>query len=58
VQLTHPAPLRPHERTLPAMLRRQAERFGARPLLSIAGAQWRHGDAADAAARCGAALRA
>jgi crotonobetaine/carnitine-CoA ligase len=51
-------PLLPHERTLPAVLRRQAERFGARPLLSIAGAQWRHRDAADAAARRGAALRA
>ncbi|MGH8700849.1 MAG: AMP-binding protein, partial [Burkholderiales bacterium] len=40
------------------MLRHQAARFGARPLLSIAGTQWRHGDAAAAAARCGAALRA
>ena len=58
MQDTRPASLQPHERTLPALLRRQAERFGARPLLSIAGAQWRHGDAADAAARCGAALRA
>jgi crotonobetaine/carnitine-CoA ligase len=48
----------PHQRTLPALLRRQAERFGARPLAAIAGAEWRHRDAADAAARRGAALRA
>jgi crotonobetaine/carnitine-CoA ligase len=40
------------------MLRRQAERFGSRPLLSIAGGEWRHRDAAGAAARRGAALRA
>lgn len=51
-------PLQPHERTLPAMLRLQAARFGARPLVSIAGTQWRHGDAADATARRGATLHA
>jgi len=44
-------------RTLPAMLLDQAERFGDRPFLSIAGARWSHRDAAAAAARCGAALR-
>ncbi|MEO7709637.1 MAG: ATP-dependent acyl-CoA ligase, partial [Caldimonas sp.] len=46
------------ERTLPALLRRQAERFGDRPCLDIAGAQWRHADAAIEAARIGAALKA
>ena len=30
-------PLAPPDRTLPAMLRRQAQRFGAQPLLAIAG---------------------
>jgi len=46
------------ERTLPALLRRQAERFGGSPCLEIAGAQWRHADAALEAARVGAALKA
>jgi crotonobetaine/carnitine-CoA ligase len=50
-------PLPPAERTLPAMLRHAAERFGDRPLLGIAGAAWAHRDAAAAAARRGAALR-
>ncbi len=50
-------PLPPPERTLPVMLRRQAERFGAKPLLSIAGASWAHRDAADAAARRADRLR-
>jgi crotonobetaine/carnitine-CoA ligase len=44
-------------RTLPAMLLGQAERFGDRPFLTIAGARWSHRDASAAAARCGAALR-
>ena len=44
-------------RTLPAMLKRQAERFGDRPFLAIAGSEWRHRDAARTAARAGAALR-
>jgi carnitine-CoA ligase len=48
----------PRERTLPAMLARQANAFGDRPFLSIAGAEWSHRDALDAAARRGAALRA
>ena len=46
------------ERTLPRMLERQAERFGDRPCLDIAGAHWRHADAAIEAARVGAALKA
>jgi crotonobetaine/carnitine-CoA ligase len=48
----------PAERTLPALLQRQAALHGARPFLSIAGAEWRHADAAAAAARAGAALAA
>jgi len=51
-------PLPPAQRTLPAMLRHAAEHHGERPLLAIAGADWKHRDAAAAAARCGAALRA
>jgi len=46
------------QRTLPAILRRQAERSGASPCLEIAGARWRHADAALEAARIGAALKA
>jgi len=46
-----------HERTLPALLQRQAERFGARPLLAIGATRWCHADAARAAARAGATLR-
>ena len=37
------------QRTLPDMLRRQAALFGSRPLLRIAGRQWSHSDAAEAA---------
>ena len=48
----------PRERTLPAMLRRAAARFGSQKLCSIFGTNWSHRDAADAAARRGAALRA
>jgi crotonobetaine/carnitine-CoA ligase len=51
--------LPPAQRTLPAMLQRQAAQFGARPLLRIAGRQWTHGDAAEAAAvRAGALAQA
>jgi crotonobetaine/carnitine-CoA ligase len=50
-------PLAPPERTLPRMLAHQAEAFGDRPFLSIAGADWSHRDAAQIAARQGAALR-
>ncbi len=51
----HPAA--PAARTLAALLLDQAERYGDRLFLSIAGARWSHGDAVGAAARCGAALR-
>jgi len=47
----------PADRTVPAMLARQAALFGDRPFLSIPGAQWSHRDAAEAASRRGAALR-
>ena len=50
-------PLPPAQRTLPAMLQRQAELFGDRPLLSVAGGSWTHRDAMAAAARRAAALR-
>jgi len=47
--------LPPARRTLPEMLRRQAEAFGDRPLLAVGGARWSHRDAAQvAAARAGA----
>ncbi len=47
------------QRTLPAMLRRQSAQFGARPLLRVAGRQWVHSDAAEAAAvRAGALAQA
>ncbi len=43
------------QRTLPQLLRRQAERFGARPFLRIDGAQWTHADpVVHGAARAGA----
>jgi len=50
--------LAPHSRTLPALLRAQAEAHGDRPLMKIAGGEWSHRDAAVVAARRGAALRA
>src|SRR6185369_2361440 len=50
------SPLPPHERTLAAMLRRQAASFGSRPLLRIGGAAWSHADAAEVAATRAAAL--
>jgi crotonobetaine/carnitine-CoA ligase len=46
------------ERTVPRMLVRQAERFGDRPFVRIAGGEWRHADAPRIAAAAGAALRA
>ena len=51
-------PFAPAERTLPALLQHQAERHGERDFLTIAGACWRHADAAAAAARSGSALAA
>lgn len=47
-------PLR--QRTLPAMLQRQAAQFGDRPLLRIGAQRWTHREAASAAAASGAAL--
>ena len=44
-----PRAVPPVQRTLPDMLRRQAALFGSRPLLRIAGRQWSHSDAAEAA---------
>ena len=49
-------PLPPAERTLAAMLQYQATRFGQRPLLRVAGRQWAHRDAAQAAALRASAL--
>ena len=49
--------LAPAERTLPAMLRRAAERFGERALLEIPGGAWRHRDAVEAVSRRAGALR-
>jgi crotonobetaine/carnitine-CoA ligase len=49
-------PLAPAQRTLPEMLQYQAAQFGPRPLLRIAGHQWTHDDAAQAAALRASAL--
>lgn len=46
----------PAQRTLPALLQRQAELFGSRPLLRIAGRTWTHDDAAAAAASRASAM--
>jgi len=45
-------------RTLPALLQRQAQRFGERPLLRIGGRAWCHADASAAAAGRAGALAA
>ncbi|HSV47209.1 MAG TPA: AMP-binding protein, partial [Ramlibacter sp.] len=50
--------LAPSERTLPALLERQAQVFGERSLMTIAGGEWLHRDAATVAARRAGALRA
>lgn len=50
------SPLPPGERTLPAMLQRQAALFGERPMLRIAGRSWTHRDAVQAAGLRAAAL--
>ena len=47
----------PGERTLPAMLTRQAERYAKRPLVSAGDTTWSYADACDAAARFAATLR-
>jgi carnitine-CoA ligase len=46
------------ERTVPAMLRRQAACFAGRPFLALAGSSWSHADTAQAAAGRAAALQA
>jgi carnitine-CoA ligase len=46
------------ERTLPAMLARQAERHAQKPLVSAGGTAWSYVDACDAASRFAGALRA
>lgn len=51
-------PLPPAQRTLPAMLRFAAERFGDRPLLQLAGTRWSHREAAELTARRAASLQA
>ena len=48
----------PRERTLPALLQRQAHAFGERPFLAITGARWSHRDAVAVAARRAHALQA
>lgn len=50
--------LAPHERTLPSLLRRQAEVHGDRPAVWLAGGGWSHAEAPRVAARRGACLRA
>lgn len=50
--------LPPAQRTLPAMLSRQASLFGSAPFLEVAGVRWSHADALDAAGRYAAALQA
>src|SRR5258708_36925943 len=47
----------PGERTLPAMLPRQAERYAKKPLVSAGDTTWSYADACDTAARFAAALR-
>ena len=51
-------PLPPAQRTLPAMLRFAAERFGDKPLLHLAGTRWSHREAAELTARRAASLQA
>ncbi|MDM0052054.1 ATP-dependent acyl-CoA ligase [Variovorax sp. J22R115] len=48
--------LPPSQRTLPALLQRQAAQFAGRPLLRIAGRAWTHGDASRAAGERAAVL--
>src|SRR3954471_7810226 len=49
--------LAPDERTIPAMLSRQAERCGRKPLVSTGGATWSYVDTGDAAARFAGILK-
>ncbi|MBV9607939.1 MAG: ATP-dependent acyl-CoA ligase [Acidobacteria bacterium] len=47
----------PTDRTLPAMLTRQAERFAQKSLVTAGGTTWTYADTYEAAARCGGTLR-
>ena len=47
----------PADRTLPAMLTRQAERFAQKPLVAAGGTTWTYADTYEAAARCAGTLR-
>jgi crotonobetaine/carnitine-CoA ligase len=47
----------PADRTLPAMLTRQAERFAQKPLVTAGGTTWTYADTYEAAARCAGTLR-
>lgn len=47
----------PHERTVPQMLIRQAERFADKPLVCVGGEVWSYARTRDEAARFGATLR-
>jgi crotonobetaine/carnitine-CoA ligase len=48
----------PAERTLPAMLTRQADRFAQNPLVSAGDTTWTYAETCQAAARCAGTLRA
>ena len=48
----------PSERTVPAMLSRQAERYGDRPLVASGGRSWSYAQTREEAASFGATLRA
>ena len=50
--------LPPAQRTVPGLLRRQATAFGSRACVTLPGAEWRHDEIADVAARRAGALRA
>jgi len=51
------SPFAPRERTVPAMLTRQAERHGGKLLVSAGGASWSFAQARDAASRFATTLR-
>src|SRR5947199_7093617 len=47
----------PADRTLPAMLTRQAERFAQKPLVTAGDTRWTYAETYEAAARCAGTLR-
>jgi carnitine-CoA ligase len=47
----------PADRTLPAMLTRQAERFAQKPLVTAGGTTWTYAETYETAARCAGTLR-